>query len=208
MVAPKPKKLFTPLNPLDRENLGLRIAEALLAVPPQPLPPSKPFIGAGVYAIYYSGPFPLYKKIAAKNTKKKFSLPIYVGKAVPAGTRKGSAPKEYEGQALYNRLKEHASSIKQAPNLNLADFSCRYLPMEPVWIQLGESLLINMFSPLWNGVIDGFGNHDPGSGRYAQKKSSWDVLHGGRAWATKLTGKHPELGTVEKMIAIYSEKLK
>ena len=79
--------------------------------------------------------------------------------------------------------------------------------MEPVWIQLGETLVINMFSPLWNVIIDGFGNHDPGSGRYAQKKSAWDVLHGGRHWAEKLTGNHPDRKAVEKLIALYSEKL-
>lgn len=179
----------------------------MLARPIEPLPPKDSFVGAGVYAIYYTGKFPAYKKIAAKNTGSKFSLPIYVGKAVPDGTRKGAASKEYEGTALYRRLREHASSIEQTPNLNLSNFSCRYLPVEPVWIQLGESLLINMFSPLWNVVIDGFGNHDPGSGRYAQKKSAWDVLHGGRRWAEKLTGAHPDRAVVEEMIALYSKKL-
>ncbi len=35
-------------------------------------------------------------------------------------------------------------------------------------------------------VIDGFGNHDPGSGRYSGKRSRWDTIHQGRAWANKL----------------------
>jgi hypothetical protein len=43
-----------------------------------------------------------------------------------------------------------------------------------------------MFSPLWNRKIDGFGNHDPGSGRYNQQRSPWDVIHPGRPWAAKL----------------------
>jgi hypothetical protein len=30
------------------------------------------------------------------------------------------------------------------------------------------------------------GIHDPGSGRYNQKTSSWDILHPGRSWAPKL----------------------
>jgi hypothetical protein len=64
----------------------------------------------------------------------------------------------------------------------------RYLTVDAIWIPLGESLLINMFSPIWNVKIDGFGNHDPGSGRKGQKKSQWDILHPGRAWADKLTG--------------------
>ena len=31
----------------------------------------------------------------------------------------------------------------------------------------------------------GFGNHDPGSGRYKGLRPRWDVLHPGRAWADK-----------------------
>ena len=34
-------------------------------------------------------------------------------------------------------------------------------------------------------MIDGYGNHDPGKGRYNQARSRWDVLHPGRAWALK-----------------------
>jgi hypothetical protein len=89
------------------------------------------------------------------------------------------------GMVLYDRLSEHASSIQEAKSLDLADFSCRYLIVDDVWIPLGESLLIERFSPLWNLVIDGFGNHDPGSGRYNQRRSRWDTLHPGRSWAGK-----------------------
>ena len=87
---------------------------------------------------------------------------------------------------LYKRLAEHAASIEQATNIELADFRCRFLVVEDIWIPLAESLLIQMFSPLWNRKIDGFGNHDPGKGRYNQQRSPWDVLHPGRAWAYKL----------------------
>jgi len=34
---------------------------------------------------------------------------------------------------------------------------------------------------------DGFGNHDPGSGRYNQKRSVWDQVHPGRSWATRMS---------------------
>lgn len=54
------------------------------------------------------------------------------------------------------------------------------------WIPLPESLLIDMFSPLWNRVIDGFSNHDLGKGCYNQQKSAWDSLHPGRVWAERL----------------------
>ena len=176
-----------PFNPLNKKNLGFSVAEAMLEKPVEPLPPAAAFEGAGIYAIYYTGGFPVYKPITDKNKNNKFGCPIYVGKAVPAGARKGGfgldAP---AGKALFQRLNEHAESIKETRNLKLDDFRCRYLTVDDIWIPLGESLLIEMFSPLWNKVLDGFGNHDPGKGRYEQQISPWDVLHPGRAWAAKL----------------------
>ena len=106
------------------------------------------------------------------------------------GARKGliTITGKTESQALFGRLSEHADSITAGQDLELSDFTCRYLTVDAIWIPLGESLLINMFSPIWNVIVDGFGNHDPGSGRKGQKKSQWDILHPGRAWAEKLTG--------------------
>jgi len=38
----------------------------------------------------------------------------------------------------------------------------------------------------FNGTaLDGFGNHDPGKGRYEQAKSDWDIIHPGRVWAER-----------------------
>ena len=88
--------------------------------------------------------------------------------------------------ALSARLRQHAASIDQADNLNIEDFDCRFLVVEDIWIPLGENLLIAKFAPNWNKLIDGFGNHDPGSGRYNQVQSRWDVLHPGRPWAQRL----------------------
>jgi len=51
-----------------------------------------------------------------------------------------------------------------------------------------EAAIIRYYRPIWNTQIDGFGNHDPGSGRYNQAKSEWDVLHPGRPWAEKCVG--------------------
>jgi hypothetical protein len=89
------------------------------------------------------------------------------------------------GAALFKRLAEHAKSIEQAENLDIKDFYCRFLVVDDIWIPLGESLLIAKFSPLWNQWVDGFGNHDPGKGRYNQERSRWDVLHPGRGFALK-----------------------
>lgn len=179
-------KRETPYNPLDKKNLGISVADALLARPVVPLPPPDKFMGAGIYAIYYMGKFAPYEKVSKGNRDDRFAMPIYVGKAVPAGARKGGFGFDADpGTVLHRRLAEHAESITQAGNLDLADFQCRYLVVDDIWIPLGESLLIEMFSPVWNKVVDGFGNHDPGSGRYEQQRSPWDMLHPGRSWAMK-----------------------
>ena len=177
-----------PFNPLDKKNLGASVAEALIGRPPEPLGGLQTFIGVGIYAIYYRGAFPAYKRIAEINKadEKNPMLPIYVGKAVPAGARKGNAMADpLRSKALFNRLTEHADSIRSTPNLSVEDFSCRYLIVDEIWIPLGESLMIAKFSPLWNSLVDGFGNHDPGKGRYAGLRPRWDVLHPGRSWADK-----------------------
>jgi hypothetical protein len=161
-----------PYNPLDKLHLGESVAKALLNRPIVALPPD-PFVGAGIYALYYIGKFPAYKRIAEKNSSDQWAAPIYVGKAVPPGARKGGyGLGESAGEVLYRRLREHAESIQQTKNLVIDDFKCRYLVVDDIWIPLGESLLISMFSPLWNKLIDGFGNHDPGAGRYNQQRST------------------------------------
>lgn len=174
-----------PYNPLDKRNLAKSVAERLLNRGVVSLPP-QPFNGAGVYAIYYVGGFDLYKPIALANRDGKFSQPIYVGKAVPKGSRKGGFFSEKIGRDLYIRLSQHAESVASVKNLRTSDFYCRYLTVDDIWIPLGESLLIEMFKPLWNIVVEGFGNHDPGSGRASGKKPNWDVLHSVRPWADKL----------------------
>jgi hypothetical protein len=174
-------------NPLDKRRLGESVAKALLERPVTTLPPPESFRGAGIYALYYAGPFPAYQRLAARNAADQWAAPIYVGKAVPPGARKGGyGLGETPGEVLYRRLAEHAASINQAGNLELADFRCRHLVVDDIWIPLGETLLISMFNPIWNKLLDGFGNHDPGAGRYNQQRSLWDVVHPGRTWADRL----------------------
>lgn len=181
-----------PYNPLDKKNLGASVAEALLGRKARPMDAIEAFEGAGIYAIYYTGAFSAYKQIAELNSSGDLIAPIYVGKAIPAGARKGGTGLDSQRtRALYNRLSEHADSIRSVVNLKIADFQCRFLVVDDIWIPLGESLLIAKFSPIWNTRIDGFGNHDPGKGRYEGMRPRWDVLHPGRAWAEKC-GPRPE----------------
>lgn len=178
-------RVIPPHNPLDKRNLGASVAREMLLTDVQPLPPTK-FIGAGVYAIYYCGDYAPYRKLAELN-QHSWEVPIYVGKAVPAGARKGGLGISVDhGPALFNRLNEHHESLLAAENLNADDFVCRFLVVDDIWIPLTESLLIERFKPLWNRCLDGFGNHDPGSGRYQQQRSPWDCVHPGRVWANKL----------------------
>jgi hypothetical protein len=175
-----------PFNPLHKKNLGISVAEAMLQRSISKLTPIDKFGGAGIYAIYYCGNFPPYQPISDANRNSSWTQPIYVGKAIPEGARKGGLGLDAPaGNVLYKRLSEHAKSIEQASNLNIDDFFCRYLVVDDIWIPLGESLLIETYRPLWNVVIDGFGNHDPGSGRYQQQKSPWDTIHPGRDWAMR-----------------------
>ena len=147
--------VFEPFNPLDKRHLGASVANALLESDIYRLPP-EPFIGAGVYALYYVGDFPAYEVLAEVNRNDQFACPIYVGKAVPDGARKGGQGDDVDpGTALYKRLNDHAKSVDAAANLRLEDFYCQFLSVDDIWIPLTESLLIERFKPVWNRVLDG-----------------------------------------------------
>ncbi|MCG7571601.1 MULTISPECIES: Eco29kI family restriction endonuclease [Pseudoalteromonas] len=161
-------------------QLANEAARFLEATPKHILPIASQFMGSGVYALYYNGADKDYAGIG--------NVPIYVGKAVPTGARTGSMVRKEEPK-LKSRLNEHARSIQQASNLKIADFKCQFMiiPVDmSAIIPVVESMLINKYRPIWNTQIDGFGNHDPGKGRYEQARSAWDRKHPGRKWADKL----------------------
>jgi hypothetical protein len=171
--------------------------------PVHQLSPPENFIGAGVYALYYIGKNSLYKYLYDAN-RISFEQPIYVGKAVPRGWRQ--ARLQEASNELYARLNDHENSIMQAKDLRLDDFRCRFMILEDAaadMIGTVEASLIRQYKPIWNCCIDGFGNHDPGSGRYDQAKSDWDILHPGRAWAERLRGQHPTQKEIKKKTLAY-----
>ncbi|MEQ7153840.1 Eco29kI family restriction endonuclease [Brevundimonas aurifodinae] len=174
-----------PYNPLDKLNLARSIEVELLGRPMAGFGELGDLSGAGVYAIYYFGPFAAYAPITDGGR------PIYVGKAIPKGGRKGGlGANAGVERALRDRLGQHASSIQQATNLESGDFKVRALVVDDIWIPLGENMLIESFQPVWNVVIDGFGNKTPGARRATQFRSPWDVLHPGRTFAEMLAA-HP-----------------
>jgi hypothetical protein len=174
----------------------------LIRSPIYQLPPPVPFMDAGVYAIYYKGDFELYAKLAQTNSADPIP-PIYIGKAVPPGWRTARASVSEDFESLYNRLREHTRSIEQAQNLRVDHFNCRFMILEndeSSLIGTVEAELIRRYRPLWNSIIDGFGNHDPGSGRYNQRVSEWDTLHPGRSWAKKLKGGSPSIEEITRKV--------
>src|SRR5262249_23606465 len=93
--------------------------------PVHSVPPPHRFKRTGVYPLYYSGNFRPYAKISALN-QSDFTLPIYVGKAVPKGRRTARSI-DSDGSELNGRLREHARSIKAATNLEIEHFQCRFM---------------------------------------------------------------------------------
>jgi hypothetical protein len=71
-----------------------------------------------------------------------------------------------------------------------------------------EAALIKFNKPLWNTSLDGFDNHTPGIGRFAQAKSDWDVIHQGRPWAAKCQGSHKSKESILKNIQAHFDRLK
>ena len=160
------------------------------------------FEGAGVYALFME---------SSKDTYYEGHLPpkhpIYVGKAVPKGSRQGKGTSA--GTPLKSRLQKHLKSLEQAENLDNDLFYCRFMVLEGLateMISTMESYLIKQFNPLWNSHIDGFGINAPGKGRYNQSPSEWDTLHPGRDYAKKLTGKPRELQEIISKITSYTSK--
>lgn len=178
----------TLFNPLEVNNLVKTLVNEFNNTPLEQLSSMKPFRGVGIYSLYYRGPFAAYQPIA-KSTQlsQLFGEPIYVGVSPPIEDDDSNTPvKLIHEYSLFDRIEIDKKSIQQTGNINLSDFLCRYIVTHDIWIPLGERMLINKYKPVWNVCVDGFGNHDPGSGRHKQKMSPWDCLHPGRPWATKL----------------------
>jgi hypothetical protein len=168
-------------DPLSRVSLAQSVERALIEEPLNSLPLVDPFNGAGVYCIYYSGPYELYAPIADYPPQ----VPVYVGDATPRRNRVRDLLTPIDQPLLFNRLREHANTLEQVEQLTLADFYCRFLVVDEMWAPLALDLLIHHLRPVWNVVVEGFGSHAPGGGRYRTARSDWDELHPGRPWALK-----------------------
>ena len=70
--------------------------------------------------------------------------------------------------------------------LRLDDFEARRLVCATNAQLVAEKHLIAMFRPIWNneiGICWGISKHGDAATTRANKRSPWDVMHPGRAWA-------------------------
>ena len=166
-------------NPADLANLVRYCVQELMQRTPYSLGSISPFVGAGIYALFYDGELPEYQHEAIRSPDAK--QPIYAGRARRTGAS-GERP-------LYGRLRDHAKSIIAAENLSIDEFRVRFLVLHPLWVSTVEDLLIGHYATLWNGVMHGFGVHDPGGKRHTGEIPLWDVMHPGRDHYRKMIGR-------------------
>ena len=214
----QPGYVFDPSNP---SLVGRFVGIALIAQPRTPMVNIGKFYGSGVYALYYRGKFPAYRRVSGREH------PIYVGKADPADPTSKTATDQ--GDRLSKRLDEHRRNIERAQgSLRIEDFEYRALVVQSGWQVSAEDYLIHLFKPIWNneiGICYGFGKHGDSADTRANKRSPWDVLHPGRKWAGAMKlddaksekqileeiNKHllqnPPLGSVDEILKRFLEEM-
>ncbi|MDD1762354.1 MAG: Eco29kI family restriction endonuclease [Methanothrix sp.] len=175
----QPVSVFDPGNP---KIVGRFISLALVAQPRHPLSQITRFYGSGIYAIYYTGSFPLYARLSGTET------PIYVGQAAPA-VNNARTPTE-QGDRLCRRLEDHRKNIsKTTTTLDINDFEFRSLVVQSGWETAAEDYMIHLFRPIWNNetkILYGLGKHGDDADTRSNKRSPWDVVHPGRPWAANI----------------------
>lgn len=214
----QPASIFDPSNP---KVVGRFVSLALVAQGRHRLSEIPRTYGSGVYAIYYTGTFPLYQPLSGTET------PIYVGQAAPL-LNNARTPKE-QGARLCARLTEHQKNIAKANStLRLEDFEFRSLVVQSGWETAAEDYLIHLFHPVWNSetnILYGLGKHGDAATTRANKRSPWDTLHPGRGWAAASTedaktpegineelkrhyAKHPVFQSLDEVLASFLEELR
>lgn len=158
--------------------------------------PRQPFYGSGVYAIYYCG-----LKEKAYLPLSGTETPIYVGKSTPENPVAETT--EEQGQSLFKRLKEHAKNIEKT-ELELMDFEYRAAPIQTGMQGAVEEFMIRFFNPIWNketNVCFGIGKHGDSARTRGNKRSPWDTMHPGRAWAEETVEDQRARSDIELKIA-------
>ncbi|MCB1231322.1 MAG: Eco29kI family restriction endonuclease [Verrucomicrobiae bacterium] len=69
-----------------------------------------------------------------------------------------------------------------------------------------EAFMIGLFKPIWNKEIKvcyGIGKHGDDAKTRANKRSPWDTMHPGRAWATATKEDQKERGEIVEKIGTH-----
>nr|WP_294390525.1 Eco29kI family restriction endonuclease [uncultured Sphingomonas sp.] len=106
--------------------------------------------------LYYRGPYAAYAPIARANAEAAV-WPIYIGKAIPSGGRKGaSLSASARGTPLFKRLMEHRESVEATEratgSLTVADFQARYLTVDDLDTARGKPADRTLSSDLERGA--------------------------------------------------------
>ena len=194
----QPSSMFDPSNP---KIIGRFVALAMVAQQRHPLSEVPTVYGAGVYAIYYRGSFPLYAPWSGTEH------PLYVGQAAPAD-RNARTPTE-QGPRLSARLKTHRKNVgKATTTLDVNDFEYRSLVVQSGWETAAEDYLIQLFRPLWNSetsILYGLGKHGDDADTRGNKRSPWDTLHPGRKFAERTKEDAKSISRTEQEVAEHGE---
>jgi len=199
-VTRRPKSVFDPSNPA---LFGRFVALTLIAQDRVQLSMVPPFYGSGVYAIYYKGPFTLYRPI------RNIEHPIYVGKADPAID--GATTSVLQGRRLWSRLKDHQKNISKSRNLKIEHFECRFLVVASGWQKAAEEYLIQLFSPIWNSemrLVYGLGKHGDAASTRGNRRSPWDTLHPGRRWAKGTKSNQKSIARIRSQLELHFKDAK
>ena len=193
----------------ENEELIKDIIRSFNGTPIHPLPPKVPFIGIGVYAIYYVGKSHLYSEVSLAN-RLSYDQPIYVGKAVSVPWIQEENYSNSKGLELFGRLKEHVASINAARStLKLEDFFVRYVVFEDNYSEMIaqiEEKMIEQYKPVWNSCIEGFGNKGSEIKGCQWALTEWDVVHPGRPRGGKPLGNLEDRLSLERRIIKYLQK--
>ncbi|WP_435970245.1 Eco29kI family restriction endonuclease [Streptomyces sp. Qhu_M48] len=165
-------------NPLRRENLERAVQWALESAPPVSLASFPEAPVDGLYALYYTGPYPLYRPVASSAC----DVPVYVGMARPGWSSRSQTGRP---GVMNRRMRVFERSIEFVDDLEVQDFQVRYLPVEEIWMDGPERLMIGDHRPVWNVVVHGFGTHLQGLSRNSSPRTLWDELHPGRPYAQR-----------------------
>ena len=193
-------------GPLAVENVGVTLAVELLEQPLTSTPPPNAFVGAGVYALYYSGDHPAYEGLT-RIDKGRHKYPVYIGQAAGESSKQGfNFSSSTTKKKLYERIAQHAKSIDEVNNLELGDFRCRFLVLNDAYIALAEAVLIRAFRPAWNGMS--FGSKVVGKNGMGGNIGLCDALHPGRGGRPAGTQRADEAASfIAKRVAELREEI-